>query len=106
MKGNSNIVCIAEDRSSAIGGVMLLIKSLHLHSPEAFALHLTSPVATGKFGEWLRKYPRVSVSTSPLEGAYGWNVKPHALLQLLGRGFARVMWIDSDIITTGDITPL
>jgi lipopolysaccharide biosynthesis glycosyltransferase len=38
-------------------------------------------------------------------GAYGWNVKPQALLQLLSEGHREVVWIDSDIVATKDVRP-
>jgi hypothetical protein len=106
MNASRNVVCLAEDRVSAFDGLKLLIKSLHLYSPSCPPIHLTCPVATNDFTIWLKDYPQVLLSTLRLEGAYGWNVKPHALLRLLDHGYERVMWIDSDIIATGDIMPL
>ena len=42
----------------------------------------------------------VEIRTVSPPGAYSWNVKPQALLELLNEGADEVVWIDSDIIVS------
>lgn len=57
------------------------------------------PDALPDFAEWARKFDRVTLHTQRISGDFSkYDVKPHALLTLLDRGFDDVIWIDSDII--------
>ena len=46
--------------------------------------------------------PQAHLNKHPIEGAYSWNVKPYALLNLFERGHADALWIDADVIITRD----
>lgn len=38
-----------------------------------------------------------------MQGGCGWNIKPHAIMNLLNAGFEEVIWIDSDILITENL---
>lgn len=99
------IVCVAEDRKSCEASVKLLLLSIARHC-ENLAVELFYPVADSRFIAWLRKCPRVHLNLEPVPKAYGWNVKPQALLALMERGHDDLLWIDSDVIATRDFLPL
>jgi hypothetical protein len=99
------IVCIAEDRGSYEAPLQLLILSLAEHSPN-LPVYLFYPVASIAFTRWLDRQPQVTLSTERFRGTGGWSIKPQALLRLLDLGYDDVLWIDSDIIVTKDITGL
>jgi hypothetical protein len=95
-------ICIAEDRKSCEPCVRLLILSLHRHSPER-EVDLFYPATGAEFLAWLSNFPNVRIHPKPLGTGLGWNIKPHAILHLLERGFDEVIWIDSDILITANI---
>lgn len=95
------VVCIAEDRQSEEIAVRLLILSLADHCPN-LPIHLFFPLATEEFRDWLEPFSQVTLRTTRLEGASGWNVKPYALLTLLNEGYEEAWWLDSDIILSQD----
>jgi hypothetical protein len=99
------IVCVAEDRKSCEVALKLTLLGLARHSGE-LKVELFYPAADDAFVAWLRRCPRVVLNANPVPGAYSWNVKPHALLSLLQKGYDDVLWIDSDIIVARDIRPL
>jgi len=97
-------VCVAEDRKSCEPALCILLTSLCLFDSD-IAMTVFYSEADRFFLDWARNLDseRIAVRVAPLPGAYGWNVKPHALLQLLKEGHPAVVWIDSDIITTKSI---
>lgn len=95
------IICIAEDREWCEAPVKLLLLSLREHCPD-MSVELFYPPADAAFIQWLQQFPQVNLNTQPLEGAGSWNVKPHALLQLMQRGYEEILWIDADVIVTHD----
>jgi hypothetical protein len=96
------IICVAEDRKEFLPSIKLLLLSLAAHCP-GLKVYLIFPPAPAEFRSWLSQYPQVLLRTEPLPTAYGVNVKPQAILHLFDEGFEEVLWIDSDIIATGDI---
>ena len=96
-----SVVCISEDRPSEQVAVKLLVLSLARHCPD-LDVRLTYPPAGDGFRTWLTRFPRVDLQIEYFAGASGWNVKPHAILPLLGAGAREVWWIDSDVILTRD----
>ncbi len=97
------IICIAEDRESCEPALKLLILSLDKYCGK-LPINVFYPPARPGFRSWIGRYPQVTVHTSPLPGAHGWNVKPQALLYLMDQGFDQIIWIDCDIIITRDFT--
>jgi hypothetical protein len=81
-----------------------LLMSLCRYSAD-IAVTVVYSGADQEFLDWAHKLApeAIAVRTTPVSGAYGWNVKPQALLQLLREDNPVVVWIDSDIITTKNI---
>ena len=95
-------VCVAEDRRDCETGLKILLISINGLCLD-IAVIIFYPEATQNFIDWLHNLDlqhRFQLRTERLIGAYGWNVKPHALLQTLKEGRNNVVWIDSDIIIT------
>ncbi|HKT73989.1 MAG TPA: hypothetical protein VJQ47_13950 [Steroidobacteraceae bacterium] len=99
------IICTFDDRTTDIIGLKLLICSLNRYMPDV-PVRLFCPVADGAFADWLADYPRVSLCADPQMKGMGWNVKPLLLQRLLDEGHDSVVWMDSDIIVTGDYRSL
>lgn len=95
-------ICIVEDRRSCEPCLRLLILSLYRHCPE-LQVDLFYPPGGTEFRGWLRSFPNVRLHEESLGTGLGWNVKPHAILHLLDKGFDEVIWIDSDILITANI---
>lgn len=93
------VICIAEDRLSCETSVRLLLMSLHRHCGNP-KVELFYPPANTAFRSWLEQFPAVNLNATPVPGAWGWNVKPQAILRLFERGYGDVLWIDSDILIT------
>lgn len=91
------VICIAEDRLSCEPAVRLLLMSLHRHCGN-HQVELFYPPANKEFRSWLEQFPAVNLTATPVPGAWGWNVKPQAILTLFKRGYSDVLWIDSDIV--------
>ena len=100
------MICVAEDRKSCEPALRVLLTSLRRNSTN-IAITVFYPQADQEFLNWAHKLgsDTISIRISPISGAYGWNVKPQALLQLLNEGNQEVVWIDSDILTTKDLSP-
>ena len=99
------IICIAEDREEFEVPLKILILSLKEYSPNV-PIYLFHPPATQSFREWIQKHSNVTLCTKLLQNAQGWNVKPRAILTLFDLGFDNVIWIDSDIVVTREISYL
>jgi hypothetical protein len=99
-------ICVAEDRSSCEPGLKLLLLSLCRYTNN-IAIIVFYPAADQQFLDWARELnpEKIAINTTPLPGAHSWNVKPQALLEVLRKGREEVVWIDSDVIVTGDILP-
>jgi len=99
LAGAMPVICIAEDRLSCEPSVRLLLMSLHRHCGNQ-KIELFYPPADKTFRSWLEQFPAVNLNATPVPGAWGWNVKPQAILTLFARGYDDVLWIDSDILIT------
>lgn len=95
-------ICIAEDRASCEPAIRLIVLSLHAQSPDT-VVHLFFPPAGPGLVAWLSQYPNVTLDTGCITDGCGWNVKPKAMMYLLDAGFDEVIWIDSDILITGNL---
>ena len=96
-------ICISEDRPICEPALRLLLLSLDLHNPEKI-ISLFYPVASDEFLQWVRRFSQVRVQTERLRIGFEWDVKPQAMMLLLEQGFDEVIWIDSDIIVTREIS--
>lgn len=99
------IACIAEDRASCEVGVKLVLLSLARYCPD-LAIELFYPPANSCFMAWLKEFPNVNLNKELTENSSGFNIKPQLILTLLDRGHKDVIWIDSDIVVTQNITNL
>lgn len=95
-------ICLAEDREECEPSLKLLLLSLKLHCSET-VINLFYPPAKDQFLTWIKKSPQVRLQTDRLAYAYGWNVKPQAIMHVIDQGFDEVIWIDSDIIVNRNI---
>jgi hypothetical protein len=96
------VVVAYEDRMCAIPGVEILARSLDRYSPGS-ELHIYSPLDS--IAERLSDLSRLKfIRTTDLIGR-GWNAKPAILLRALATS-ERVLWLDTDVVVTGDICSL
>lgn len=93
----SRVLCLAEDRASEEVVVRLCIASARRSNPECPIIAYL-PNASGALQHWLAVQPRVELRSKLLQGKYGWNVKPYALLAVLDDEFDEAWWIDSDVL--------
>jgi len=98
-------VCSYEDRAEAMDSLILMAESL-CAADRGVSLHLTVPEAPDSVRAWARGRPEVVLSTARPEGVTGWDVKPWLLLQELNEGRPEALWLDDDIIVTGEISSL
>jgi len=97
---SDTLIVTYEDRTSAVQGVEVLARSLLVHSPQ-MKIKVYSPL------ESLRD---LAVTLPNLEFIYtdkligrGWNVKPTVLMWALEDNVKSVIWLDTDIVISGDI---
>lgn len=102
--GSRLAICTAEDRHWCEPGLRLLLISLCRYSTD-ITITVFYPGADQEFLDWARDLDseKITVRSTRVPGAYGWNVKPQTLLQLLSENNREVVWIDSDIIVTKDV---
>ncbi|HWH84865.1 MAG TPA: hypothetical protein VNU71_21780 [Burkholderiaceae bacterium] len=101
--GSLPLVCVHEDRADYLIGVKLAVLSLARHAP-AFQVVVSSPGAKLDFVQWVDRQPNARMANfRHIRQGAGWNVKPSVLLEMLEER-ADVVWIDSDIVVTGDMT--
>ncbi len=97
--------CLVEDRPEAEIGIKLLVLTLRDHcSGTRTILFHSRP--TDAFRRWLAPFPDIELVESGLPGGGTSDVKPHALLAVLARGFRHVVWLDTDMMLAGDPRPL
>lgn len=97
------VLCIFDDRSSAVPGMQILVASLR-NTGCPFEVVVFCPSASPSVADWLAARKARLVEDLP-PGASGWDAKPRLLLQLLDDGYEDVVWLDSDLIAFRDITP-
>jgi hypothetical protein len=88
-----------EDRESHCVGLKLLVLSLERHCPDS-PVDITVARAGAQLTDWFKKR-RARLRTGKIGGA-GYNVKPTLLRRALEEGATEAIWLDSDIIVTGD----
>ena len=103
--GNRVIICTYEDRPTDLVGLQLLVASLGRHVP-GVPIHVACPAPGEALARWLRARPGVTLDESRDDRLRGWNVKAGLLRRLLDAGHDDVLWIDADVIVTGDFRPL
>src|SRR3954447_20604908 len=95
------IILTYQDRESDVVGLNQLLLSL---TEKCLALRVVvfCPDVVRRLLRAPALSANVTIRDSSGIGAEGWSVKPELLLTLLDEGHAEVLWIDSDIIATGD----
>jgi hypothetical protein len=93
-----------EDRPRAIIGLKLAILSLQRHSPQLM-VKVTVPGASTRVRDWLADQNNVDLVNVPLSGE-GWNIKASLLLAHLDSGVRWPVWMDADVVVTGDLGAL
>ena len=89
-----------EDRPSNYIGLKLLLLSVQGHAPGAQVTLYTSEPAED-LAEWCAEQGS-SLKQAPTGAGNGWNIKPSLLRQTLREGHRRAVWLDGDIIVSGD----
>jgi hypothetical protein len=98
-------LCTYEDRKHCFIGVKLLVLSLARYCPNA-ELAFWCPELSDVQAAWLARQPNVQVRVEPALGVSGWDIKPTLLRRTIDEGGKEAIWIDSDIVVTGDILPM
>ena len=98
----NRIFCIYEDRPKCEVGVRLAILSLSRSIQHARVVVFT-PRSSAQLRDWIATQENVSWQPSPSANSHGWDTKPYCLLKLLEKGAREVVWLDSDLIVTGDL---
>ena len=98
------VICVAEDRRSCEPALKLLLISLNRHDPR-ISVVVFYPPADQEFLDWIQtlNLKNILVHVTWPRGAYGWNVKPHAMLELLNEDNYEILWIDSDVLVTKNV---
>lgn len=92
-----------EDRLNLLDGLKLLCLSFSKHCPDEH-LKLFFPEIPLVFIEWIEQKQLRNIELIEIESEVsGWSVKTELLINCLEQGFEEVIWVDSDIILTGDI---
>lgn len=94
---SSMAICVAEDRISDEEPVRLCVASVSRANPDCPIVAFL-PNASTSLQRWLARQSGVELQRKLVEGRFGWNVKPHALLSVLDRGYQCAWWVDSDVI--------
>lgn len=94
--------CLAEDRLDYEPGLRFAIASLQKAWPGARGL-VFRPEPSREFARWLEQYPTLELRGGEWPDGHGWNCKPAALLTALDAGAEEAVWLDSDILVTGNL---
>ena len=95
MMGRRQVICVFEDRKSCEQALKLLLIGLSRHNARTPVVVFYRP-ADQEFLDWVQTldFENSVVRTNRLRGAYGWNVKPHAMLELLTEDNYEILWIE------------
>lgn len=102
MTETRRVICVAEDRKSCEHALKLLLVSLNRHNASTSVI-VFYPPADREFIDWVKTLENISVRVTWPGGAFGWNAKPHMMLALLNEGNDEILWVDSDVLVTGDV---
>ena len=94
---DSMAICVAEDRISDEDPIRLCLASASRVNPDT-AIVAFLPNASKSLQRWLAGQPRVELRSKLVDGKFGWNIKPDALLTVMDGGYETAWWIDSDVI--------
>jgi hypothetical protein len=94
-------ICLYEDRPDFEIGLRFTLVSLARHCPATRVL-VFSPGLSENLRAWLRDRPGVDLIAEFASPMRGWDAKPHCLLTAFERGAREAIWLDTDLIVTGD----
>src|SRR3954453_22572248 len=97
-------ICIYEDRATDMVAVKLLVASRRRNSP-GFEIEVTIPQPSDAIRSWFAARPAVRLRSDHDSKRSGYNVKAAVLAKALEETDS-ALWIDSDIIVTGDLRPV
>ncbi|MES2979039.1 MAG: hypothetical protein V4731_11495 [Pseudomonadota bacterium] len=97
MKQPNVAICMAEDRQAEEPALRVAMASARLANP-GVPIVAFMPNATDAFVHWAGTQGQIDIRRYTPGSGNGWNVKPHALLELLNEGKETVWWIDSDVV--------
>jgi hypothetical protein len=97
-------ICLYQDSPTHYVSVQLAVLSL-LKFEHDILLHVYISRPTNEIIDWLSLFPNV-IFHEGQAAINGFNAKPRTLLDLLLTVDDEVIWVDSDIILTGPITPI
>lgn len=101
--GNSDPwFCFYEDRPEGEVGLRLALVSLWRNCPGARVVVFVRAASDG-FRAWFARRPGGEMVDVSADFPRGWDAKPACLLQLLDRGAPAAVWLDSDLVVTGDL---
>ena len=100
-RADGGVVVVYEDRPANLVGVKLAVLSLGRHAPEMDVL-VNVPGAPASFVRWTDAQPNAKLDRTSTDQT-GWNVKASLLAHQLDLGRPWVVWLDSDVIVTGDL---
>ena len=98
---DGTVFCVYEDRADCEVGVRIAIASLQRQHPAAQVV-VFSPAPSPALRGWCEGRAGVEVVQAAADAPRGWDCKSYFLLHLLDRGAAEVVWLDSDLVVTGD----
>ena len=95
------LYCIAENRQDCeLGLRYLLVTFQHFCPNDRIVIYFPEPCDS--FKEWVKQFPQAEHIPYFPVGGWSWTCKPQAILPLLERGEPEVVWLDSDIMLTGN----
>src|SRR5580658_3701097 len=97
-------ICIYEDRATDMVAVKLLVASLLRNSP-GLDIEVTIPQPSEAIKRWFAARPPVRLRSDHDSRRSGYNVKAAVLARALEETEA-ALWVDSDIVVTGDLRPV
>ena len=104
MTVKGQVICVAEDRKSCEHALKLLLISLSCHNAGT-PIVVFYPPADQEFINWVKPLglENIAVRKTWPGCASGWNAKPQLMLALLNEGNQEILWIDSDVLVTGNV---
>jgi hypothetical protein len=96
------VFCVYEDRPDCEVGVRLMLASLRRRYPLARVV-VFAPALSPGLRDWIGARPGITWREFNAAQTHGWDCKPDCLLRLLESGEREAVWLDSDLIVTGDL---
>lgn len=97
-------LCTYENRSQNLIGLKLLCLSVERHNL-GLELYIFSDQFSQHLRQWIEERTKqVTLIELQSDRALTWDAKPLVMLEMFKMGHRRVLWIDTDIIVTQDIS--